>query len=146
MHGVQTLDDARALLEVVEPGRCRDVVIVGAGYIGLEMAEAFHRRGAQVTLVDSNDHVMGRTLDPDIADLPRRHADPARDRGAAGRAGRGFEGGRVITGPAPSRPTSWCSASASCRNSELAEEAGLELGERGAIRVDRRQRTSTDGV
>ena len=99
VHGVQTLEDGSALLEAVERGRCRDVIIVGAGYIGLEMAEAFHRRGAQVTLVDASDHVMGRTLDPDLARVPRRRA--RRSSGCEVRLGErveAFEGGRVITG------------------------------------------------
>ncbi len=44
------------------------VVVVGGGYIGLEMAEAFVRRGADVVLVERAEHVMA-TLDPDMAEL-----------------------------------------------------------------------------
>jgi NADPH-dependent 2,4-dienoyl-CoA reductase/sulfur reductase-like enzyme len=45
-------------------------VVVGGGYIGLEMAESFVRRGAQVTVVDSAPEVMG-TLDPDMGAMVR---------------------------------------------------------------------------
>ena len=51
VRGVQTLDDAKALARP-RPRRtqCRSVVVVGGGYIGLEMAEAFVRWGAEVTV------------------------------------------------------------------------------------------------
>ena len=41
VHGVQTLHDASQLLHYAERSRCREVVVVGGGYIGLELAEAF---------------------------------------------------------------------------------------------------------
>ncbi len=47
--------------------RCRSVVVVGGGYIGLEMAEAFVRWGAEVTLLEGADQLM-RTLDADMAE------------------------------------------------------------------------------
>ena len=146
VHGVQTLEDGSALLEAVERGRCRDVVVVGAGYIGLEMAEAFHRRGAQVTLVDADDHVMGRTLDPDISECL---GDALAKLGVEVRLGErveAFEGGRVITGTGALPADLVVLGLGVEPNSQLAEEAGLELGEHGAIHVDRRQRTSADGV
>ena len=51
VHGVQTLDDAQALLALAS-GSCRRVVIVGGGYIGLEMAEAYVERGCTATVVE----------------------------------------------------------------------------------------------
>ncbi len=46
VHGVQTLHDATQLLQYAERSRCSDVVVVGGGYIGLELAEAFVQREA----------------------------------------------------------------------------------------------------
>ena len=68
VHGVQTLGDAERLLAEVTSGDVREVVVVGGGYIGLEMAEAFVRRGADVTLLEESSQVMA-TLDPDMAEL-----------------------------------------------------------------------------
>ena len=68
VHGVQTLDDAVHLLDHAERIGSDRVVVVGGGYIGLEMAEAFVRRGADVVLVERADQVMA-TLDPDMAEL-----------------------------------------------------------------------------
>src|ERR1700704_818521 len=66
VFGVQTLDDAARLVPQPETRECRNAVIVGGGYIGLEMAEAFVRRGARVTVVESSDHVLG-AIDADMA-------------------------------------------------------------------------------
>ena len=126
VHGVQTLEDGRSLLGAVERGRCRDVIIVGAGYIGLEMAEAFHRRGAQVTLVDANDHVMGRTLDPDLSECLGDALAKIGVRRAVGRAGRGVRGrSRCITGTGALPADLVVLGLGVEPNSQLAEEAGL---------------------
>src|SRR5436190_7767114 len=66
VKGVQTLDDATELLDHVRTSRCRSVVVVGGGYIGLEMAEAFVRRGAEVALVEGSSQLMS-SLDADMA-------------------------------------------------------------------------------
>lgn len=68
IHGVQTLEDGIRILEFLESDRPRRAVVVGAGYIGLEMAEAMISRGLEVALIDAADQPM-RTLDPDMAVL-----------------------------------------------------------------------------
>jgi NADPH-dependent 2,4-dienoyl-CoA reductase/sulfur reductase-like enzyme len=65
VHGVQTLDDGQALLESLARTRGRRAVVVGAGYIGVEMAEALIRRGYEVTVVNRGTEPMS-TLDPDM--------------------------------------------------------------------------------
>ena len=77
------------------PRSADDVVVVGGGYIGLEMAEAFVRRGAEVTLVEGGDQLMG-TLDPDMAERllgPLR--GPRASTCASARRSPAFEPGRV---------------------------------------------------
>ena len=64
VHGVQTLDDGEALLDTLEH-RPRRAVVVGGGYIGIEMAEAMVNRGLQVTVVTRSREPMA-TLDPDM--------------------------------------------------------------------------------
>ncbi|MCI0382885.1 FAD-dependent oxidoreductase [Streptomyces sp. CNQ085] len=74
VHGVQTMDDGRALLEALEKAEAarapRRAVVVGAGYIGVEMAEALVRRGYRVTVLDRAEEPM-TTLDPDMGRLVR---------------------------------------------------------------------------
>jgi NADPH-dependent 2,4-dienoyl-CoA reductase/sulfur reductase-like enzyme len=145
IHGVQSLDDAAHLLEHAKASKSSQVVVVGGGYIGLEMAEAFVRWGAEVTVVDSGEHVMS-TFDPDVAErieeAMRRHGITLR----LGEDVEGFEAGRVLTAAGPLDADLVVLGLGVAPASELAEEAGLELGARKAVRVDRRQQTSGEGV
>ncbi|MEU8686151.1 FAD-dependent oxidoreductase [Streptomyces sp. NPDC048611] len=68
VHGVQTLDDGQALLDTLDASSGRRAVVVGAGYIGVEMAEALIRRGYQVTVLEQSAQPMS-TLDPDMGAL-----------------------------------------------------------------------------
>jgi NADPH-dependent 2,4-dienoyl-CoA reductase/sulfur reductase-like enzyme len=145
IFGVQTLDDAQAVLDAIEGGRCRRVAVVGAGYIGLEMAEAFVRRGAEVTMVDAGAQPM-RTLDPDMG---ARVAESARRFGIEVRLGtqvQGFEPGRVLTASGAIDADLVVLGLGVAPNSGLALDAGLAAGAAGAIQVDHRQRTSREGI
>ncbi|MBV1948024.1 FAD-dependent oxidoreductase [Streptomyces sp. BV129] len=71
VHGVQTLDDGQALIDTLARTEGRRAVVVGAGYIGVEMAEALIRRGFEVTVVNRGAEPMA-TLDPDMGGLVRR--------------------------------------------------------------------------
>jgi NADPH-dependent 2,4-dienoyl-CoA reductase/sulfur reductase-like enzyme len=145
VRGVQTLDDAAALQAEVAGGGAERVVVVGGGYIGLEMAEAFVQRGLKVTLVEASDHLMP-SLDADVAapltaalggmGIDVRIGTPleAVDDGAVHAGGDVYPTDLVVLGLGV-RP-----------NGELAADAGIETGVRGAVRVDRRQRTSAEGV
>ncbi|MFD5700592.1 FAD-dependent oxidoreductase [Streptomyces lasiicapitis] len=74
VHGVQTLDDGQALLDTLaameKAGKAegRRAVVIGAGYIGVEMAEALVHRGYEVTVVNRGKEPMS-TLDPDMGRL-----------------------------------------------------------------------------
>ncbi|MEW2550091.1 FAD-dependent oxidoreductase [Streptomyces sp. NPDC047002] len=68
VHGVQTLDDGQALLDTLARTKGRHAVVVGAGYIGVEMAEALVRHGYEVTVVHRDEQPMS-TLDPDMGRL-----------------------------------------------------------------------------
>ncbi|APY85806.1 flavoprotein oxidoreductase [Streptomyces alfalfae] len=68
VHGVQTLGDGQALIDALRRTEGRRAVVVGAGYIGVEMAEALIRRGYEVTAVNRGKEPMS-TLDPDMGRL-----------------------------------------------------------------------------
>ncbi|GAB4587772.1 FAD-dependent oxidoreductase [Nocardia sp. IFM 10818] len=71
VHGVQTLDDGQALIDTLESTEGRRAIVVGAGYIGVEMAEAFINRGYEVTMLNRGPEPMS-TLDPDMGVLIRK--------------------------------------------------------------------------
>jgi NADPH-dependent 2,4-dienoyl-CoA reductase/sulfur reductase-like enzyme len=72
VHGVQTLSDGEAIGESLRAARGgaqpKRAVVIGAGYIGVEMAEALIRKDLKVTLVDRAPEPM-TTLDPDMGTL-----------------------------------------------------------------------------
>ncbi|MBP2355995.1 NADPH-dependent 2,4-dienoyl-CoA reductase/sulfur reductase-like enzyme [Kribbella aluminosa] len=68
VHLLHTIDDTLAITQTLDDG-ARSAVIVGAGYIGLEMAEALRNRGLNVTVVEQLPQVLPRTLDPELARL-----------------------------------------------------------------------------
>lgn len=115
VRGVQTLDDGVEFLRVLAEEEPRRAVVVGGGYIGLEMAEALVMRGLEVALVEAGPQPMG-TLDPDMGALV---ADALRGVGVCLHTGSGPRDSRPTgagSGPwsppsAPSPPTWWCSAS-----------------------------------
>ncbi|WP_280442323.1 FAD-dependent oxidoreductase [Nocardia brasiliensis] len=70
VHGVQTLDDGQALIDTLETTTGKRAVLVGAGYIGVEMAEALIQRGYDVTMLHRGPEPMA-TMDPDMGALVR---------------------------------------------------------------------------
>lgn len=68
VFGVHTLDDGVALRSFLACERPARAVIVGGGYVGLEMAEALRALGVETHLVDAADQPLG-SLDPDMGAL-----------------------------------------------------------------------------
>jgi NADPH-dependent 2,4-dienoyl-CoA reductase/sulfur reductase-like enzyme len=145
IFGVQTLEDGAELLARIKAAPPRRVVVVGGGYIGLEMAEAFLHRGAAVTVVERAPEVM-TTLDPDMGALVsramRRHGVDVR----CGTTTVGFEEGAVHTDKGELGADLVVLGMGVEPNAALAVAAGLRVGAKGAVAVDRRQKTSADGV
>ncbi|MFI6270403.1 FAD-dependent oxidoreductase [Micromonospora zamorensis] len=145
VFGMQTLDDGAALREWLdsEP-KPRRAVVVGGGYIGVEIAEALIQRGLSVTLVEAGDQPMA-TVDGDMGELV---AEAMRGLGITIRTGLPVTGleqrdGRVsavVTAEGP-MPTDVVVLGLGVRpNAALAEAAGLPIGPTGGVRVDRRMR------
>ena len=151
VYGVQTLDDGVALRQEVDSGRVERVVVVGGGYIGLEIAEAAAVCGLQVTVVDLAKTPVG-TFDPDIGSFI---ADAVRGLGIELVLGEAVTevattGGRasaVHTAAGRELPADLVVLGLGVRpNVALAEAAGVPLGESGGIAVDQRMRTPVEGV
>ncbi|HEX2575929.1 MAG TPA: FAD-dependent oxidoreductase, partial [Aquihabitans sp.] len=145
IHGVQNLEDAAGLLHAVEADPCKRVVVVGGGYIGLEMAEAFIDRGSAVALVDVAPRVMGM-LDPEFGD---RIGELLSGYGVDVRLGVGVEGfgDHVVHTADGDLPADLVVLGLGVRPAaSLGLGAGLRAGAKGAIGVDHRQRTSSPGI
>ncbi len=152
-HGifpVHTLDEGSAIRRFVEEHRPARAVVVGGGYISLEMAEAMGALGIDTHLVEIAPQPMG-TLDPDMGALV---AEGLAEFGTTLHLGTGVTGFEtaagavraVVTADGPI-PADLVLLGLGVRpNTTLAETGGLTIGESGAIAVDDHMRTSADGV
>jgi len=147
---MHTLDDAIAARAAVEDGVER-AVIIGAGYVGLEMAEAFQHRGIHTTVIAAADWILAGTLDEAFAD---RLLDEVRDLGidvilSERVACMGDDEGHVRSVGCDSGSFAAdivIVAAGTSPNVELARNAGLRIGQSGGIWVDDHQRTSVPNV
>ena len=150
VHGIQTLTDAMDLERLLAQENPKHAVVIGGGYIGLEMAEALIRRGLQVALVEAGPQPM-RTLDPDMGTLV---ADALRGIGVDLHLGTRVTAFVTSHGHIEAVQTDNGTILAELvvlgmgnrPNSALAAAAGIPVGPTGGIHTDRRMRTPIDGV
>ena len=137
VFGVQTLDDGEALLAGLERLRPRRAVVIGGGYIGVEMAEALARRQVAVTVVDQAPQPMS-TLDPDMGELVEALGiDVHTDTAVTGFDTDGDGQVRAVVTGDGAVPADAVVLGLGVRpNTTLAEQAGLPLGDHGGIRTD----------
>ena len=146
LHGVE---DAEGLRRALARGESRDTVIIGGGLLGCEIAEALHGRGARLTIVEKEDQIL-RLLDWEMAFIVEQALEAQTVRVKTGEQVLRFEGdGRLhqVVTTAGAIPAELAVLAAGVHpNVELAEEAGLEIGTTGAIKVDDHMRTSDPGI
>jgi NADPH-dependent 2,4-dienoyl-CoA reductase/sulfur reductase-like enzyme len=131
---LHTLADAERLKAFLRDKQPKQAVVIGAGYIGLEAADALRRNGLAVTVVERNAHVLGRA-DTELTNVVRNRLQ--RFRVDLQLNTRMSDFGRyalaiLATGLQP--------------NVELAAETGVEVGRTGALRVDEHMETNLPGV
>jgi len=148
LRSLAELDSFKATLERLQP---KNAVVVGTGYIGLEIVESLSRLGIAVTLLGRNPQVFSR-LDPEMSQtvheyLVNQHVHVMAGDGIAeiqGNKGRVME---VVTlSGATLRADLVVLALGAQPNVELSEQAGIALGETGAIAVDERMQTNFAGI
>jgi len=151
IFGVQTLDDGMALRAHVADRRPRQAVIVGSGYVGLEMAEALCALGVETHLVDAAGQPLSR-LDADMGALVAYELTEFGTTLHLGQELAGFEtdaegGVRAVVTSEGTIPAQIVVLGLGVTpNVALAEAAGIDVGPSGAIAVDRRMRTSRPAV
>lgn len=146
LRNIPDMDAVKALVD----GGARTAVVVGAGYVGLETVEALVHRGLKVDLVELQDQVLP-VLDPEMAGDLRHHLE---EKGVRVRLGAGVTAFRdadgrveVLLGGETSVIADFAIlAIGVVPESGLAAEAGLELGVRGAVKVDVHMRTSDPDI
>ena len=148
IHTLRNLEDMDRIKTAAESAR--QVAIIGAGFIGLEMAEQLHALGKQLTLVELLPQVLPQ-LDPEMA---RPLEKALRDKGVRLILGDGIEAFQpaadhldLVLKSGTTFPADLVILSIGVRpESGLARDAGLDLGPRGHIRVDPWQVTSDPNI
>ncbi|HOW98583.1 MAG TPA: FAD-dependent oxidoreductase [Kiritimatiellia bacterium] len=146
---LRNMDDMDAIQGAIERG-AKSAVVIGGGYIGVEMAENLRHRGLAVDLVEMLDQVMpplDKEMVAPLEDHLRRHGvnlhlgtAAAAFRDTGGRVAVELKNGAVLT-------ADLVVLSAGVRpDTALAKAAGLELGPRGGIKVDAHLRTSDPSI
>lgn len=149
---LRSLPDGLRLQSALTEGRPQRAVILGAGYIGLEMAEALRARGLQVTVIEALDHVLGPT-EPEISRIVEEELRAHDVRLLKETRAVGFEGDtrgfvrEVLTDSGDRVAADLVVIGIGIRpNVSLAQEAGIALGPTGAIAVDEHQETNVAGI
>ncbi len=146
---MRNLEDVDRIKARVDKG-IADAVIVGAGFIGLELAENLVRRGIRTTVVELQDQVLpplDREMTTPIADQLRRHGVTLK-LGTSAEAFEPMPGGvSVVLKSGDRLPSQLVLLGIGVRpESALAVEAGIDIGPRGGVRVDEHMRTSDPDI
>ena len=144
------MDEAFAMQQYMNERQPRSAIVVGGGYIGMEMADALTYRGIDVTVVEFFDSVL-TTVDPEFGGKVREELEAHGVRIATGVAVTGIvrsDDKLIISGSNNfSAAGDMVLVAVGARpNSELARSAGIEIGLKGAIKVDRFMRTNAPDI
>ena len=151
IFNLRNIPDTDRIKAFVDTGQPKTALIVGGGYIGLEMAENLAHRGIRVTIVEMLDQVMA-PLDPEMAGLVQKHMEEKGVRLFLGEGVQSFTPGSergltVSTTAGHDISTDLVILSVGIRpETELAKHAGLEIGASGGIRVNARMQTSDPDI
>jgi NADPH-dependent 2,4-dienoyl-CoA reductase/sulfur reductase-like enzyme/rhodanese-related sulfurtransferase len=143
---LRDIPDMDRIAAFVSEGKPRHAVVIGGGFIGLEMAEAFHHRGLHVTIVERNPHILP-LLDRDMAahlqNQIRRDDFNFKTSVEAVR----FTGDGVEFADGSRLPADLILMSVGVKAEvELARAAGLEIGETGGVKTNGRLESSDSNI
>ena len=161
IHGVKNFDNVYTLRKIEDGIKIREkmlnskrAVIIGSGYIGLELLEAFVKNGLQVTVIERSSRLIS-SFDADMSELIRQRLESVDKRNFE------FFTGEIVTEILGENRIATSVKTHSgmvfetdmiliCAgvtpNSELAKEAGLEIGKSGAIKVNKLMQTSIPDI
>ncbi len=147
---LRSIFDGDAIHQSLKSKRIKNVVVVGGGYIGLETAEAMNQMGKKVTLIELAPQIA-TLFDEDFASILRQYLEKKGIRIFIGEGLTSFIGhkNRVSAVQTPSRQIEAQAVILSLGirpNVELAQKAGLQIGETGAIWVNERMETNVDDI
>ena len=149
VHTMHSRQDALTLLELLP--QCRNVVIIGAGFIGLEAAEAFVTQGKKVTMIEADQRAMARTLDKEITthleDALQRHGVQLRCNESVLEIVSNEGRAHSVQTSHGNYPADLVLVAAGYKpNTGLLHNSGIQLSKQGAIIVDDQCQTNLNDI
>lgn len=145
---LRNIRDMDAIKSHIDENKPQSAIIIGGGFIGIEMAENLHDIGIHVTLVEAAEQIMG-PIDLEMASILHEHI---RDKGVElilrdGVKSFEDEGKKLVLQSGKEIETDLIILSIGVRpENKLAKEAGLEIGGRGGIVVNEYLQTSNEDI
>lgn len=146
---MRTPDDAESMRSYIEENEVKKAVVIGAGFIGLEVAENLKAKGVSVTVIDFAAQVMPGILDPEIANYVKKHLMKMGIRVITGTKAEEVLGEGSVTGVKTSAGMLPCtllvSAAGIRPNTDFLADSGIEMF-KGTIKVDRQMKTNLPDI
>ncbi|MFC4767286.1 FAD-dependent oxidoreductase [Effusibacillus consociatus] len=147
---LKTIRDAERIREYVRNGEVNKCVIIGGGPIGIEMAEALSASEKKVTILDRNPQ-LATAWNSEIAEIAKQHMEEngvlvKPEQNVKGIVGQNGKAAAVETESETLEADLVLLAVGVAPNSELAKDAGVQLGVRNAIQVNARMETNLPGI
>lgn len=146
---LRTVPDTYRIDAYIKENKAKTAVVVGAGFIGVEMAENLKERGLDVTIVEFLNQAVG-SLDPEMAEILHHHMRENGIKLLFGTGVQAFEKAEnlkiKLTGEKELSSDIVILSIGVAPDSRLAKEAGLELGVGGSIKVDDTLATSDEYI
>lgn len=146
---MRTPDDAEELRSYIERVSAKKAVIIGAGFIGLEVADNLFEKGIQITVIDSADQILPGVLDSELADYVRRSLAKKGIRFITGVRANRIVGANRVEGVSTSYgildADIVVSAAGIRPNTDFLKNSGIEM-DRGIIKTDAQLKTNLPHV
>lgn len=134
---LKNIEDTFGLYEYIEANEPKKALLIGAGYINLEIAENLRKRGMDVTITQRSAQVLNRKMDPDMVRYVHKNLL---------QNGVELKLGYQVTPDDVAAADLVVVAAGTKPRTELAQAAGLKLGNNGGIAVDDRMATSDPDI
>lgn len=146
---MKQIPDANAIRSIIQQNKAKQAVIVGGGFIGVEMAEALTAVGMEVTILEMAPQIM-TLMDEDMASMIQTELEAHGVKVKVGTKVLAFEGVNKLEGVRTETelvPADLVILAIGVQpNSDIADKAGIELGVRGAIKVNSKMETNLPDI
>ena len=146
---MRTPDDATNIRTYVEENQVKKAVVIGAGFIGLEVAENLKAKGVQVTVIEFASQILPNIVDTEVAVYAKKHLLKEGIRVITGTKAEEIMGEDHVTGVKTSAGLLRCDllimAAGIRPNTDFLQDSGLEMF-KGTIIVDKTMKTNLEDV